>query len=334
MALRPFTLLQQSVDPYPGSRLSDRGLSPSGSLLVDDGAANYDVVNGSSPYELVPAQFEGSAALGDASNAYLYGDQAGGGTVNCKSLRKRRELAGSDTWKRCHRARSGRDRMASGPSSDRSATMRSRANAQIFRRASVRAPASRSQLRPAANRGVRLHRGRRSMPAAFPLPTRRSPIRNSRTCTFRRCSTAATMRSVRAPMPRPRPGRTQASISAFALPARYRPLRISAFAPRPDSIPSRDRTTHLYVGADLTQTRADAGVNASGRDYNVTAGVGTFWIDYAGGTTEFRSLQRRRSRSLQFRRNSFRIKDGASISRTAVLSRSRPSSMNMRTLEW
>ena len=39
------------------------------------------------------------------------------------------------------------------------------------------------------------------------------------------------------------------------------------------------------VGADLTQTRADAGVNASGRDYDVTAGVGAFWIDYAGGTT-------------------------------------------------
>ena len=47
---------------------------------------------------------------------------------------------------------------------------------------------------------------------------------------------------------------------------------------------------------------------------------------------EFRSLQRPRSRSLQSRRSSFRIKDGASISRTAVRSRSRPSLMNMRTL--
>ena len=32
IALRPFTLLAQSSTPYPGSSLSDRGLSPSGSL--------------------------------------------------------------------------------------------------------------------------------------------------------------------------------------------------------------------------------------------------------------------------------------------------------------
>ncbi len=34
----------------------------------------------------------------------------------------------------------------------------------------------------------------------------------------------------------------------------------------------------------LEQTRFDAGIAASGNDYNVTAGVGAFWFDYAGGT--------------------------------------------------
>ena len=56
IALHPFTLLAQSSEPYPGSLLSDRGLSPSGSLLIDDGAPNYDIVNGQSPYVLIPAR--------------------------------------------------------------------------------------------------------------------------------------------------------------------------------------------------------------------------------------------------------------------------------------
>jgi hypothetical protein len=34
----------------------------------------------------------------------------------------------------------------------------------------------------------------------------------------------------------------------------------------------------------LDQTRADAGFAASGNDYNVTAAVGAFWLDYSGGT--------------------------------------------------
>src|SRR5579871_4065953 len=81
VALRPFTLLAQTSAPYPGSLLSDRGLSASGALLVDDGAPNYDIVAGQSPYGMIPANYEQSAAVRDASQAYLYGDQAGGGVV-------------------------------------------------------------------------------------------------------------------------------------------------------------------------------------------------------------------------------------------------------------
>ena len=81
IALRPFTLLAQTTAAYPGSSLSDRGLSASGSLLIDNGTPNYDIVSGASPYQAIPAYYQQSATLRDASNAYLYGDQAAGGIV-------------------------------------------------------------------------------------------------------------------------------------------------------------------------------------------------------------------------------------------------------------
>ncbi len=81
IGLRPFTLLSQSSSTYPGTVVSDRGLSNSGSLLLDDGAPNYDVTSGTSPYNLIPAQYERSTVMATAADAYLYGDQAGGGTV-------------------------------------------------------------------------------------------------------------------------------------------------------------------------------------------------------------------------------------------------------------
>jgi hypothetical protein len=41
------------------------------------------------------------------------------------------------------------------------------------------------------------------------------------------------------------------------------------------------------LGATLDQTHADAGVSSTSNDLDVTAGVGAFWIDYAGGTYGF-----------------------------------------------
>ncbi len=39
------------------------------------------------------------------------------------------------------------------------------------------------------------------------------------------------------------------------------------------------------VGATFAQTRADAGFVATGNEYSVVAGIGAFWVNYAGGTT-------------------------------------------------
>ena len=100
VALRPFTLLALSNRPYPGPQLSDRGLSSSGSLLIDDGVPNYDVVTGASPYRLIPADFEQSADVEDASNAFTYGNRAGGGVVQLEPFqgneRSQVALGGSD----------------------------------------------------------------------------------------------------------------------------------------------------------------------------------------------------------------------------------------------
>jgi hypothetical protein len=81
LGLRPFALLSQTTGILPGSQISDRGLSPDGSLLVDDRVANYDIVAGNSPFQTIPANYEQSASLTTAANAFVYGDQAGGGTA-------------------------------------------------------------------------------------------------------------------------------------------------------------------------------------------------------------------------------------------------------------
>jgi hypothetical protein len=284
LALRPFSLLQQSVNPYPGSRLSDRGLSPSGSLLLDDGAANYDIVNGSSPYELVPAQFERNAALGDASNAYLYGDQAGGGTVTANPF-------GSDAnWQV---ATLGSDAIARGQAGtdDLGAVLGSFSNDEESRqRVDLSAgfsPGAGQSLAVAAGSeqgrtftaGTSQYAGSFSFAdASFADPQLANLYvsavldrGNYAVGTGANASTVAW------------------SDAGFNIGVRSTGA-VSAFA----DLGIRSSTGFysqpgleypLYVGADLTQTRADAGVNASGRDYNVTAGVGTFWIDYAGGTT-------------------------------------------------
>ena len=81
LALRPFTLLAQSTGPYPGSRLSDRGTLSERSLLWTTGRQTTTSSTAARRTICMPAQFERDANVGSASNAYLYGDQAGGGTV-------------------------------------------------------------------------------------------------------------------------------------------------------------------------------------------------------------------------------------------------------------
>lgn len=82
LALKPFTLLQQSTQAFPGSQLSDRGLQPSNALLVDAGVPNYDVAFGASPYATIPAAYELTGSVESPAEAFTYGDRAGSGIVN------------------------------------------------------------------------------------------------------------------------------------------------------------------------------------------------------------------------------------------------------------
>jgi hypothetical protein len=287
LALRPFTLLEQSVDAYPGSRLSDRGLAPGGSLLVDDGAPNYDVVSGSSPYELVPAQYERTATRSDASDAYLYGDQAAGGTVNASPF-------GSDSnWQvatlgsdAIARAQIGSDNLGAVLGSftnDEESRQRGdlSANLSLGADQSLAFAAGSEQGRTFTS-GTSQFAGSFSFADATYTDPQLANLyvsavldRGNYTLgTGQNTSTAVWSDS----------GlnigvRSLGAVSAFA-----------DFGVRASTGFYDQQAPYYYyplprIGADLTQTRADAGVNASGRDYDVTAGVGTFWIDYAGGTT-------------------------------------------------
>jgi hypothetical protein len=288
LALRPFTLLEQSVDAYPGSRLSDRGLAPNGSLLVDDGAPNYDVVSGSSPYELVPAQYERTATLSDASNAYLYGDQAAGGTVNASPF-------GSDSnWQvatlgsdAIARAQIGSDNLGAVLGSftnDEESRQRGdlSANFSLGAGQSLAFSAGSEQGRTFTS-GTSQFAGSFSFADATYADPQLANLyvsavldRGNYTLGTGQDASSAVWSDSGLNIG----VRSVGAVSAFA------DLGVRA------STGFYDQQAPYYyyyppprVGADLTQTRADAGVNASGRDYDVTAGVGTFWIDYAGGTT-------------------------------------------------
>ena len=163
-------------DAYPGSRLSDRGLSPSGSLLRRRRRRQLRYRRRELALRARAGLLRTSAMLSDASNAFLYGDQAGGGTVTANPFgagsNGQVATLGSEA---IARAQIGSD--ASGPSSDRLAMMKSRANAQIFQRTCPgRRAVARSRRRQRTGATFE-DRGRRTLRAAFRLPTRRSPIR-------------------------------------------------------------------------------------------------------------------------------------------------------------
>jgi len=86
MALRPFTLLRQSTGVLPGSQLSDLGLRPANALLVDADVPNYDFVYGASPYDSIPAAFEGSGQIASGADAFLYGAKLTGAKLTGANL--------------------------------------------------------------------------------------------------------------------------------------------------------------------------------------------------------------------------------------------------------
>jgi hypothetical protein len=283
IALRPFTLLAQNTEPYPGSVLSDRGLSSSGALLIDNGAPSYDIVAGESPYQLIPAQYEQVAVVRNAANAYAYGDQAAGGIV---------EL----------------DPFASG-SSPEVATLGSDAigRAQAGSGASAVAAGSFSNDEESVQRG--------DLSASFPLGADQSftiagGTEQGRDYESPDSTFAGSFSFGDATFSVPRA--LNLAISAVVDRGNY----VASAYQVPTSVGWSDSgfgagihsdgpvvgfanvairsSTGFYdeavyegltrLGAALDQTQANAGVSATGRDYDVTGAVGAFWVGYSGGT--------------------------------------------------
>ncbi len=289
VALRPFTLLAQSSAPYPGSILSDRGLSSSGSLLIDDGAADYDIVTGESPYAFIPAHYEQSALVRDATNAYAYGDQAGGGIVELTPFAdgSSAEIAtiGSDA---IARAQVGSDSSAIAVGSF-SNDQESRQRGDLFAtwplgaQESLTVAGGSEQGREYESPGSAFAGSFSFADAAFSDPQ----------------ALNLTLTGV---MDRGDYETSSDPFSAYQLPASAAwsdagfDAAIHSSGPVVGFVEVGLRSsTGFYdpqalpyglprVGAMLDQTRADAGLEASGTDYALTAGVGAFWFDYAGGT--------------------------------------------------
>jgi hypothetical protein len=283
IALRPFTLLSQTSAAYPGPALSDRGLSSTGSLLIDAGAPNYDIVSASSPYELVPAQYERAVTLESASDAYLYGDQAGGGTVNT-------DPAGSGSnWEVATLGSDAIARFALG-SDTLGGVFGSFSNDEESRQ---RIDLS-ANLVPAAGQSLAIAAGS-EQGRAFGSPE----SQDDGNFTFADATYGD-------------PSLANLYVSAvldrggYLLGGEYPEVSlwsdsglslgvhssgpVSAFADfgMRASTGAYEQSSQPWsplpgIGASLTQTRADAGIRATGNDYDVTAGVGTFWIGYSGG---------------------------------------------------
>jgi len=284
LALHPFQLLSASMTPYPGSSLSDRGLSPSGSLLIDDGVPNYDIVNGLSPYSFIPASYERDAAFTNATGAFRYGDQAGGGVVALSPFgagpNGQVVTLGSDT---ILRAAAGSD-AAGIVAGSFTNNEESRQRTDLF--ADVPLPADQSfGVTAGSEQGRDYESPTAAFAGSFSFAT--ATFSDPRVVNLQVSATAD--RGNYAMSEDEYPISTVWSDSGFSA-GIHTTGPIVGFA----DVATRS-STGLYdaqalpgalprVGAMLEQTRIDAGLEAIGSDYNVVAGVGAFWVNYSGGT--------------------------------------------------
>jgi hypothetical protein len=284
LALHPFMLLSESTTPYPGSILSDRGLAASGSLLIDEGVPNYDIVDGLSPYAFVPASYEQNAALSNATAAFRYGDQAGGGVVTATPFEpgsnEQVVTLGSDAILRAAAVSDATGIVAGSFTNDEE----SRQRTDLF--ANVPLPADQSI---GVSAGSEQGRDYASSESAFAgsFSFANATFTDPRALNLQ--ISAVTDRGDYAMAEEEYPISAVWSDSGFSAGV-HTTGPIEGFA----DVATR-ASTGLYdaqalpgalprVGAMLTQTRIDAGFDASGNDYSVVAGIGAFWIDYSGGT--------------------------------------------------
>lgn len=282
VSLRPFTLLRQSKTFYPGSQLSDRGLLPADALLIDAGVPDYDVVFGASPYSTIPSRYENNADVRPASDAFLYGDQAGSGIVTLDPFGNEGNgvaLYGSDSILRVTSVDDGNG-VAAGTSSNWEES-RQRADGELT------LPLSTAQN---VRVGTGSSQGYQYQPDAYRAAANFSyadATFDDAQPTIDLYANAVYDRGAYTARFDNWPLTDVWSDSQMSAGVRTRgPVEVFA------DVASRN-STGIYdaqsigaprIGATLQQNRVDAGVTATGSFYDATAGLGAFNFAYAGGT--------------------------------------------------
>lgn len=284
IALHPFTLLAQSSTAYPGANLSDRGLSPNGSLLVDDGNPVYDIASGSSPYAFIPAHFESGAGIVDASQAFLYGNRAGGGSVVATPFGDQsnafvaggsdalaRVQAGTDdfsvalaTFSNDDESRQRGDVSANfSPGTDQ--TIALAAGSEQGRSFSANAPFGGSySFADASYSNARLA----NLYVSATTDRGNDLFALSQYATQTVWSDAGVAAGVR----------SNATVATFA--------DIGVRASSGEFASSEYGYALPSIGANFRQLHADAGITTGDSDYNVSAGAGAFWLQYQNGAQQ------------------------------------------------
>ncbi len=288
VALRPFTLLAQNSLPYVGSSLSDRGLSSGGGLLVDNGVPNYDIVSGSSPYTLVPATYEQGADVFSAANAFLYGDRAAGGIVTldpfASGSNEEVALLGSDVIARAQVGSQAAAIAAGTYSNNEESRQRTdlSGNVSLGDGKAISVSGGTEQGRvyesPATAFAGSFSFGNATFTDSSLLNLSVSALADRGTYANELTTGygASPISEAWSDTGLSAGVHTTGAVSGFAdLATRWSTGLYDAQA-LPFGLPR--------VGAMTALTRADAGVAARGTDYLVLAGLGTYWINYSGGT--------------------------------------------------
>jgi hypothetical protein len=282
LGLRPFALLSQSVAAYPGAHLSDRGISSTGSLLLDNGVPNYDVSNGQSPYVFIPAYYEQSATLRNATQAFLYGNPAAGGTVDATPFANGTANqifeGGSSTIARAQ-AGSGATAFAIASLTDSSESRQRSDLAASFllpadQSISVATGAEQSYTYQPESFGGSFSWGRATWddPRALNLSISTIGDRGDYFIKFGEypVSSAWSDSGFSAGIHTTGPIVGFADIAVRTSTGYYDAQALPISLPR--------------VGAMLAQSHVDGGFVATGPQYSIVGGLGAFWVNYSGGT--------------------------------------------------
>jgi hypothetical protein len=282
IALRPFTLLAQSSTAYPGDTLSDRGLSPSGSLLVDDGNPAYDLAAGASPYEFIPAHFESGVNVADASQAFRYGNLAGGGTYFADPFGEDGSgnvlTWGSDVIARAQAGSNALGVVAATSSNDEESRQRAdvASNLSLGSDQTIAVAAGSEQGR--SFDAINPFAGSYSFAGATYRDVRLANLYVNATTDrgndvfaddYYASQTVWSDAAVSAGV------HSNAALSSFADVSLRTTSGLYGSSEYEYALPT--------IGAYFRQLHADVGLTASGEDYNVTAGVGAFGLRYADG---------------------------------------------------